>query len=61
MGFQAEESARAVVEHYKLPITWQEFAALSMEMTKTVMGTAKLLPGNYEKDVNNINVLFFFF
>nr|AAC47470.1 GS1-like protein [Drosophila melanogaster]AAC47473.1 GS1-like protein [Drosophila melanogaster] len=45
MGLQTEPLARFMVEHYELPMSWEEYARQQRANTEILMRNAQLMPG----------------
>jgi len=45
MGLQTQEVSERIVEHYDLPMTWQEYAKLQRDLNEKLMVDAELMPG----------------
>ncbi|XP_011193537.1 probable pseudouridine-5'-phosphatase isoform X3 [Zeugodacus cucurbitae] len=45
MGLQTQQVAEAIVDAYKLPISWEEYAQKQRDRTEILMTEAELMPG----------------
>uniref|UniRef100_A0A0A1WZV0 Probable pseudouridine-5'-monophosphatase n=1 Tax=Zeugodacus cucurbitae TaxID=28588 RepID=A0A0A1WZV0_ZEUCU len=54
MGLQTQQVAEAIVDAYKLPISWEEYAQKQRDRTEILMTEAELMPGNTQIESSNL-------